>query len=247
MLQPETTSDSTEAPADKHRADWMSKGSFGLMVHYLISPVGNTPEEKTADFNRTVDAFDVSRFVRQFNSTGADWLIFTIGQNTSYYNSPNSFLDARLPGHTPRRDLVLEIATKLKASGKRFIAYMPAELAAPADLHEAFGWRADDPKQAAFQPNYQAFVRVKMSARRLFGASEANRGGFSRAFPDCVSIIRIHAWHETQGGGFTVAGFTYSRCSLLVDNFYSTWIRVAAAGSASNFRMLTGSRWPAIA
>ncbi len=148
------------ATTDKHRADWMSKGSFGLMVHYLISPVGNSPAEKTADFNRTVDAFDVPGFVRQFSSTGADWLIFTIGQNTGYYNSPNSFLDAKLPGHTSHRDLVGEIATQLKSSGKRFIAYMPAELAAPADLHEAFGWRADDPKQAAFQPNYQAFVRA---------------------------------------------------------------------------------------
>jgi hypothetical protein len=149
-----------EATAAHHRADWMSKGSFGLMVHYLISPAGNTPAEKTADFNRTVEAFDVPRFVQQFNSTGADWLIFTIGQNTSYYNSPNSFLDAKLPGHTSRRDLVGEIAARLKASGKRFIAYMPAELAAPADLHEVFGWRTDDPKQAAFQPNYQAFVRA---------------------------------------------------------------------------------------
>ncbi|MHB0956993.1 MAG: alpha-amylase family protein [Pirellulaceae bacterium] len=158
--QEEPSRDSPKVAAGKHRADWMSKGSFGLMVHYLISPTGNTPEEKTADFNRTVNAFDVSRFLQQFNSTAADWLIFTIGQNTSYYNSPNRFLDARLPGHTPRRDLVLEIATGLKTAGKRFIAYMPAELAAPADLHPAFGWRADDPQQAVFQPNYQAFVRA---------------------------------------------------------------------------------------
>jgi hypothetical protein len=150
----------TDAAA-KHRADWMSRGSFGLMVHYLIGPTsGDTPEEKTADFNRTIDAFNAPRFLEQFNSTGADWLIFTIGQNTGYYNSPNSFLDARLPGRTPHRDLVLEIATGVKAAGKRFIAYMPAEVAAPADLQGVFGWRTDDPKQSAFQPNYQAFIRA---------------------------------------------------------------------------------------
>ena len=160
LSQQETPANSQKVAAEKHRADWMSSGSFGLMVHYLIGPAGNTPEEKTADFNRIVSAFDVPRFVQQFNSTGADWLIFTIGQNTSYYSSPNSFLDARAPGHTSRRDLVLEIATALKASGKWFIAYMPSELAAPADLHEAFGWRTDDPQQAAFQPNYQAFIRA---------------------------------------------------------------------------------------
>jgi hypothetical protein len=158
--EPETARGTGEAVAEKHRADWMSQGSFGIMVHYLLSPTGGTPEEKTADFNRTLDAFNVSAFLQQFTSTGADWLIFTIGQNTSYYNSPNSFLDARLPGHTPRRDLVLEIATGVKAAGKRFIAYMPAELSAPADLHQTFGWRTDDPRQAAFQPNYQAFIRA---------------------------------------------------------------------------------------
>jgi len=146
--------------AQKHRAEWMSQGSFGLMVHYLVSPAGNTPEERTADFNRTVDGFDVPGFLRQFRSTGADWLIFTVGQNTRYYNSPNRFLDAKKPGHTSRRDLVLEIAKGVKATGRRFIAYLPAELAAPEELHEAFGWRKDDPTQAAFQPNYWAFIRA---------------------------------------------------------------------------------------
>ena len=143
-----------------HRADWMSRGSFGLMVHYLISPSGNTPEEKTADFNRTVDGFDVPGFLGQVRSTGADWLIFTTGQNTRYYCSPNRFLDERKPGHTSRRDLVLEIAQGMKASEKRFIAYLPAELSAPEELHEAFGWHKDDPKQAAFQPDYQEFIKA---------------------------------------------------------------------------------------
>lgn len=102
-----------------HRTDWMSRGSFGIMVHYLIGPAGVTPAEKTADFNRTIGAFDVPAFLDQFLSTGADWLLFTIGQNTAYYNSPNSFLDSRQPGHTAQRDLVLEIARGVKAAGKR--------------------------------------------------------------------------------------------------------------------------------
>ena len=147
-------------PGEKHRSEWMSQGSFGLMVHYLISPAGSAPAEKTADFNRTVDGFDVPAFVRQFRATGAEWLIFTIGQNTRYYCSPNRFLDAKKPGHTSRRDLVLEIARGVKASGARFIAYLPAEVAAPVELHDAFGWRKDDPTQAAFQPNYKEFIRA---------------------------------------------------------------------------------------
>ena len=77
----------------KHRADWMAAGSYGVMVHYIVSPGGESRAEKTADFNRVVDAFDLDGFIGQFMSTGADWLIFTIGQNTNYYCSPNPWLD----------------------------------------------------------------------------------------------------------------------------------------------------------
>ena len=127
----------------KNRAAWMAEGSYGVMVHYLITPRGDTPEARAADFNRTIDGFDVKRFLKQIDESGADWLIFTIGQNTSYYNSPNAFLDSRLPGHTPKRDLVLEIARGLHAQGKRFIAYLPAEVAAPGETPLGrSGWRA---------------------------------------------------------------------------------------------------------
>ena len=61
----------------QNRAAWMARGTFGVMTHYLVTPNGNTPAEKTADFNRTVDRFDLDRYVRQFQETGADWLIFT--------------------------------------------------------------------------------------------------------------------------------------------------------------------------
>ncbi|MBM3501631.1 MAG: hypothetical protein FJX74_23505, partial [Armatimonadetes bacterium] len=151
----------------KHRAAWLAEGSFGLMVHYLISPAGDTPEAKTAEFDRIVDGFDLDAFIAQFESTGADWLIFTIGQNTGYYCSPNEWLDARLPGHASKRDLALEIATRLEALGKRFIAYLPSEVyGQQPDVHSAFAWNPAD--QSEFQRRYQAFVRayaLKFGAR----------------------------------------------------------------------------------
>ena len=71
------------------------------------------------DLNRAVDAFDLDRFLQDFQRTGADWLIFTIGQNTSYYASPNATLDRLAgPGHCSQRDLVFEIAQRLR---KRFL------------------------------------------------------------------------------------------------------------------------------
>lgn len=141
----------------QHRADWLAQGSYGIMVHYLIAPAGDTPLERSAEFSRIVDGFDLDGFIAQFASTGADWLIFTIGQNTGYYCSPNGFLDAALPGHTSERDLVLEIAERLHGLGKRLIAYLPAEVAGQEDdIKAAFAWNPAD--QSVFQRRYQEFI-----------------------------------------------------------------------------------------
>ena len=71
----------------------MAQGGFGVMTHYLVTPQGNTPAEKTADLNRIVDSFDVDGYVKQIEATGADWLIFTLGQGTGYLSSQNEFID----------------------------------------------------------------------------------------------------------------------------------------------------------
>lgn len=110
-----------------NRAAWMARGTFGVMTHYLISPKGNTAAERTADLNRTVDRFDLDGFMRQFEETRADWLIFTLGQTTDYLCSSNAYLDAKRPGHTPRRDVALEIAQRLQRLGKRLILYFPSD------------------------------------------------------------------------------------------------------------------------
>jgi len=141
-----------------NRAEWM-KGGLGMMVHYLITPNGETDSELTADFNKTLDAFDIEDFMSQFLQTGAQWLIFTIGQNTGYYNSPNTYLDSVLPGHTSNRDLTLEIAQRVHAAGKRFIAYMPAEvMGQKEDVLDAFGWNPGD--QSVFLDRYLMFVKA---------------------------------------------------------------------------------------
>jgi len=143
-----------------HRADWMAKGTYGLMVHYLIAPAGAKPAARTANLNQVVDAFDLDCFMQQFAESGADWLIFTIGQCTGYYCSPNEFLDRAAPGHTAQRDLILEIARRVKALSKRFIAYIPLiPGTAHADLVQAFAWSDDPDKHPEFLGRYQEFIR----------------------------------------------------------------------------------------
>ncbi len=145
---------------NKDRTKWLAEGKFGIMVHYLVDAPGRTPGQKTAGLNRIVDNFNLAGFIEQVKATGARWLIFTIGQNTGYYCAPNAFMDRALPGRTSRRNLPLEIARELKAGGRRFIAYLPAEVKGQSDeVHQAFGWRDDDPAQGVFQQNYLKFIR----------------------------------------------------------------------------------------
>ncbi len=141
-------------PQAPGRAAWMARGTFGVMTHYLITPKGNTPAERTADFNRTVDRFDLDSYIRQFQETKADWLIFTLGQTTGYLCSPNAYIDAKAPGHTSRRDLALEIARRLKALGKRLILYIPSEENAEPFIQEALDYRS-----AGHADRYFEFLR----------------------------------------------------------------------------------------
>ncbi|MBI5832158.1 MAG: hypothetical protein HZB16_07590 [Armatimonadetes bacterium] len=138
------------------RAEWMS-GRWGLMVHWI--PPGPAREQGpwVADLDAAVDAFDLDRFMGQFAATGADWLVFTIGQNSACYCSPNRVLDRLCgPGHASRRDLISELADAVTGLGKRFIAYLPAETKAPTSLHAGFAWKPSD--QREFEQRYCAFI-----------------------------------------------------------------------------------------
>lgn len=152
------------------RTSWM-EGKYGVMVHWL-SPNFDTSiaikkkeplaitREYYADLDKAVDAFDLDLFMNEFERTGASWLIFTIGQNTGTYASPNSVINSLCgPGHTPERDLVLEIAAAVKSRGKKFIAYLPCEIKANITLHKGFGWTLqEETDQAVFQRKYLKVV-----------------------------------------------------------------------------------------
>jgi hypothetical protein len=129
----------------------MAKGTFGMMTHYIVAPKGASAAERTADLNRTVDAFDLEGYARQFHETQADWLIFTLGQTTGCLCSPNAYLDSRAPGLTPHRDVVLEIAERLHRMGKRLILYIPSEENADPTLKAALGAGTEGYTQRYFE------------------------------------------------------------------------------------------------
>lgn len=48
------------------------------------------PGEGSETWNRQVDALDVEGLANQLASTGAKYLLFTIGQNSGHYCAPNA-------------------------------------------------------------------------------------------------------------------------------------------------------------
>jgi hypothetical protein len=146
--------------SENPRVQWM-KGKYGLMVHW-IAP-GPPPQYGTyiKDLNEAVNGFKIDEFMADFDKTGAEWLIFTIGQNRGYYSSPNSVIDSLAgPGHTSHRDLVLEIAKALKQRGKKFIAYLPCEVRGNSSMQKGFGWNTQPgTDQAQFQDKYLRAIR----------------------------------------------------------------------------------------
>lgn len=100
-------------------------GRRGLMVHWIAPRPAPEKGEWILDLNRAVDAFNLTRFLEEFEESGSDYLIFTVGQNTSWFSSPSATLDELVgPGHCSRRDLMLELAQGLHRLGKRFIPYL---------------------------------------------------------------------------------------------------------------------------
>ncbi len=146
----------SSAPPER-RAQWMQK-KWGMMVHW-IAPGPQPQRGGWADgLNYAVDHFDVDRFVSKIAETGASWLIFTIGQNTGFYASPNKVLEELAgPEHASRRDLAREIAAGLSRLGIKFIAYLPGEIDAVDVLHKPFSWTLG--RQSDFQVKYTQFIR----------------------------------------------------------------------------------------
>ncbi len=128
---------------------WIRQAKFGVFVHYL--PGGE-------DFQKKVDSFHVAKFADQIERTGADYLIFTLGQDSGYQCSPNATYD-HFTGYPAgqrcsTRDLPMEIADELARRGIRLILYSTCR--SPNGDEQAMAGLADVPSR---QPTPQEFIR----------------------------------------------------------------------------------------
>jgi hypothetical protein len=126
-----STETTMPTPWKRANTDWMRDARWGVMTHFLSNPPVSPDSAAITveEWNRRVDGFDLPGFVQQLKDVGAPYLIFTLGQWSGFFCSPNATYD-KIVGENPsplsRRDLVGELAEALAVANIRLIAYLPS-------------------------------------------------------------------------------------------------------------------------
>jgi len=115
----------------KHRTDWFRDARWGVFFHYLAVPTGSelTTIVSSEAWNRRVDRFQTGVVAAQLERVGARYLIFTIGQTSGHYASPNATYDDIVglkPSKCAQRDLVMDLYDALRPRGIRLMVYLPS-------------------------------------------------------------------------------------------------------------------------
>ncbi|MCL5408579.1 MAG: alpha-L-fucosidase [Candidatus Omnitrophica bacterium] len=115
----------------EHKADWMYEKKWGIMVCYLADYAGNSSpmESYEEQWNKRINQFNVRNFVKQLSEIKCGWLIFTMGQNSGYYCSPNQTYDEiveRKISRLSKRDLIKDLAEELNSKDIKLICYLPS-------------------------------------------------------------------------------------------------------------------------
>jgi hypothetical protein len=108
--------------------DWFKDAGYGIMVHYLKEAI--VPEGGSKEWNDAVNSFNAENFARQAKEAGAGFVMFTLGQNSGYYCSPNASFDKILgtqPGELcSTRDLPMDLIKELGKYNIPLILYLPS-------------------------------------------------------------------------------------------------------------------------
>ncbi|HCL4435438.1 TPA: alpha-L-fucosidase [Salmonella enterica] len=130
-----TTTQTVETQEGNPRTDWFMNAKYGVSHHLLpnyqaMSPA--VPPDERWQENDTWDSylstFDVDSYINAVEALGVGFVMITIDQHSGYNLAPSSVYDSILdiaPGvRSPsQRDLLMEIAEKLKEKGIRLMCY----------------------------------------------------------------------------------------------------------------------------
>jgi alpha-L-fucosidase len=107
-------------------SNWLAKAGYGLMFHWTSQSVNEDGTKKP--YAEAVDDFDLNAFVKMVQSTGAGYVLFTIGHAEAYCPAPLQSWEKYHPGHTTKRDLINEMAIALNAKGIKLMCYFPTHV-----------------------------------------------------------------------------------------------------------------------
>lgn len=114
--------------AGNPNTDWFRNAGYGIMVHYLSSNI--IQDKGSKEWNDAVDSFNTDDFALKASEAGAGFVMFTLGQNSGYYCSPNAAFDS-IVGTSPgdlcsKRDLPMDLIMSLKKFNIPVILYLPS-------------------------------------------------------------------------------------------------------------------------
>jgi hypothetical protein len=124
-----------QATPNNPNTDWFKDAKYGVFMHFLPGDAKSLA---------LVNEFDVEALSRQLETLGAKYFVITLGQNSGFFNAPNTTYD-RYTGYAPgercsMRDLPLDLYRALKSKGIKLMLYLPCQ--APnqdARAQKAFG------------------------------------------------------------------------------------------------------------
>jgi hypothetical protein len=120
--------DQKEALRSRANSDWLVKAGYGLMFHWTSQSVNKDGTQKS--YTEAVDDFDLKAFVKMVKSTGAGYVLFTIGHAKPYCPAPLKSWEKYHPAHTTKRDLIAEMADALNTESIKFMCYFPTHVVA---------------------------------------------------------------------------------------------------------------------
>ncbi|MEO5999174.1 MAG: alpha-L-fucosidase [Chitinophagaceae bacterium] len=120
--------DMEEAEKSRANTEWLNKAGYGVMFHWTSQSVNKDGTQKP--YELAVKEFNLGAFVNMVTTTGAAYVIFTIGHAEPFCPAPIKSWENYHPGHTTKRDLVAEMADALSARGIKLLCYFPTHIIA---------------------------------------------------------------------------------------------------------------------
>ena len=153
-----------------YRAAWLGKAGWGVFCHYLAGnpSAPGAPELRVEEWNERIEAVDVEELAAQLGAVGANYLLFTLGQNSGYYCAPNATYDSIVdinPSKCSQRDLVSDLGEALSSYGIRLLTYLPSgapehdPVAVDRLEWENLRTSGENKRLATFQTAWEAVVR----------------------------------------------------------------------------------------